>query len=113
VPPLRNADFFNLGILNQIEADQPKPARREAGPVSSWRLIWAGASCLAIAVIILFAFVLPSLHPVRREADYFAEILNSQPGDSSISAVAFHSEKENVTVLWLDGLDYVPSVPHP
>lgn len=131
-PALKNPDFFNHRISEQIKElhagerqSQPYRPKREGSaetspvpPVSApapasrwpfWRLIWAGGSGLGMAALLTAALALPALHsPAKEEPHYYAQILDTQPGDSTISAVAFHSKKENVTVLWLDGLPYVP-----
>ena len=31
-----------------------------------------------------------------------------EKGTPAVTAAAFHSKKDNVSVLWLDGLDYLP-----
>ncbi len=108
-PALANADFFNHEIARQIEAQPASSTAPRLVPL--WRLIWAGGSCLGVAALLFFSLVLPGQHPVKPAVDYYAQILNTQPGDPAISAVAFHSDKDNVTVLWLDGLDYMPTTP--
>ena len=40
--------------------------------------------------------------------EYMAQFYNARTADPAVSATAFHSKKDNVTVLWLDGLDYLP-----
>jgi len=106
-PVLKNADFFNQQVLRQIEAETP-PTAPPAATVIPWpfrRLVWGGLGSLGMAALLFVTLVLPQLHP----GQYYAQILQTQTGDPSISAVAVHSEKENVTVLWIDGLDYVPA----
>ena len=111
-PALSNADFFNLQIQQRIEAEKPR-ARvapvREGGsfflPIS--RLIWAGAACLGIAAL-LYKITIPAAH-TPEASNYFAQVVESWPADSSISATTVYDPKDNVTVLWLDGLDYMPS----
>jgi len=110
VPALTNADFFNHQILQQIEAERPKAVPVPQKSHFDWslsRLFWAGATCLLITFGLYITFVAPAPRS-SPQIDYYAQILNTQTDDPDISAVAFHSKKDNVTVLWLDGLDYVP-----
>ena len=39
---------------------------------------------------------------------YLVEVLETRTGSDSIYASSFHAKKNNVTVLWLDGLPYIP-----
>src|SRR5450432_1499910 len=110
-PELKNADFFNHQLMQTVESEQPRtevPAPR----VSSWwtlsRMVWAGAFSLAMAFG-LYEFIIPRSameNPTGEE--YVSQILESTSDDPDISASSFESKKDNVTVLWLDGLDYVP-----
>lgn len=117
-PPLSNADFLSSEIARLLEADKAaaKPARQGifAGGMFKnpvWRLMWGGGACVGAAAVIFFTLVVPNFRPVEPAIDYYAQIINPQPGDPSISAVAFHDDADNITVLWLDGLDYVPKPP--
>ena len=40
---------------------------------------------------------------------YFAQVVEAWPSDPSISATTVYNPQDNVTVLWLEGLDYMPS----
>lgn len=110
-PELKNADFFNHQLLQAIELEQ----RRETAPVRtavSWwtlpRIAWVGAASLLVALA-LGQMLIPR-GPIENPTggDYVAQVIESSTDDPAISATSFHSKKENVTVLWLDGLDYVP-----
>jgi len=107
-PPLPHPDFFNAQLLRQIQAETQRP---EKAP-SLWplrRLVWGGLASLGAAALLFAGLILPSLHQPGPPPEYYAQILNAQTADSTISAVAMHSEEENVTVLWIDGLNYVPA----
>lgn len=111
-PALTNADFFNHQILQQIEAERPKTAPAAQKRRFEWllsRLFWAGATCLLISFGLYVTFIASAPRSGPAQIDYYAQILNTQTDDPDISAVAFHSKKDDVTVLWLDGLDYVPA----
>jgi anti-sigma factor RsiW len=106
-PALTSPDFFNHQLLQRIAAETPRPAvnRRE----SFWslpRLAWAGAFCLLISFG-LFKALIPTGHV--EPSKYFAQVVEAWPSDPSISATTVYSPEDNVTVVWLDGLDYIPA----
>lgn len=108
LPPLPHADFFNAQLLRRIEAEAPKPQK---APIL-WplrRLVWGGLSSLGLAALLFAGLVFPALRQQGPPPEYYAQILNAQTADSTISAVAMYPKNENVTVLWIDGLDYVPA----
>jgi hypothetical protein len=97
-PPLRNADFFNHQLLQQIQASQQAAPR----PPPS------GVSLLLISTLLYFAAVPNTRREVRHNQQYVANVLKAHSDDPKITATSFHSKAENVNVLWLDGLDYLP-----
>jgi hypothetical protein len=134
-PPLTNEDFFNRSLMERIYAERPTVPLRsgEAVEQKTWwglpKLVWVGGACLAASMIIL-----PLIVPVHRDHDtakteidtqtgneatpfggngtgdaYVAEVLEATSGDPSVSAVALHLDDNKVTVVWLDGLDYIPA----
>ncbi len=109
VPALPNPDFFNQRILQQIEVLAPPPASEKSGrafPV--WKLVWGGALCL-LAAAALFQFAVPHGAYTSDGRDvYLVEVIEAHTGSDSIYASSFHAKKNNVTVLWLDGLPYIP-----
>lgn len=110
-PELKNADFFNHQLMRAIESGNPLaevPAKRESSWWSIPRMAWAGAFSLAVALV-MFAVVIPH-GPVENPTseEYVSQIIKSSTEDPSILATSFRSKKDNVSVLWLDGLDYVP-----
>lgn len=112
-PRLSNPDFFNLQLLQRIEAEQKKAPERAARERTPWfwslpRLAVAGAACLLIALV-LFRALIPVGSPRDSGAPYFAQVIESWPADESISAKTVYDPEDNVTVLWLDGLDRVPA----
>jgi anti-sigma factor RsiW len=109
-PRLSNPDFFNLQLLQRIEADRPKPERRGKAPWfwSLPRLAMVGAACLLVAFV-LFRTTIPVSSPSDAGSPYFAQVIETWPADDSISATTVYTPEDNVTVLWLDGLDRVPA----
>ena len=112
VPALTNPDFFNLQIQQRIVAEQPR-SRVGERPAWFWslpRLAWAGAFCLLLAAVLFQSFIpQPGSSADASESLYFAQVIESWPSDPSISANTVYSREDNLTVLWLDGLDYLPA----
>lgn len=112
-PALSNADFFNLQLQQRIEAEKPRVPRAEPSRAAGaffWsfsRLIWAGAACLGIAAL-LYTTIIPAPVAPEPSSKYFAQVVEAWPSDPSIYASTVYNPQDNVTVLWLDGLDYMP-----
>ncbi len=110
VPKMGNEDFFNHQLMERIAAETPRAAEPVQARASFWslpRLVLAGAACLLIAGG-LFKALIPAGLPPGAKSDYYAEVVELWPGDPSISACTVYDPKENVTVVWLEGLDYIP-----
>ena len=126
-PELRNPDFFNTQLMAKIAAEtkqESKPARR----TFFWSLPnlgWAAACCLLLSYSVYKTFVpatpaasgpafadlvtAPTPPVVIPEPAYQAQIVTAESGDPSISVTPVHSDRDKVTVLWVDGLDYLPA----
>jgi len=111
---LKNPEFFNQRILEEIEAhramDAPAPvvARKMEGVFPVWRLVWGGVFSLILSLG-LFKYAVPQgLYTSNGRDAYLAEVIEAKTGSASIYASSFHAKKNNVTVLWLDGLPYIP-----
>ena len=110
-PKLTNADFFNLQIQQRIAADRPRERAREKTSGWFWslpRLLIAGATCLLIAGV-MFKTLIPTGSTVSETDPYFAQVVESWTSEPGVSANTVYNPKDNVTVLWLDGLDYIPA----
>lgn len=135
-PKLGNEDFFNLQLMEKIAAEERVPTRPAAVARSfSFRwalphLAWAGACSLILSFALYKSWVMPSQMEQNASfvaartapsptpfdgngavlpAKYDARVLQAEPGDPNISATALPAKKDGVTVLWLDGLDYLSS----
>ena len=110
--PLRNEDFFSHQLMERIRMEEAPRREQPRRPAFLWplgRLAWSGAFCLLVAAII-FQFAIPKgPHENPSTDDYLAQAVSAHSDDPSISASAFHSNKEDATVVWLDGLDYLPA----
>ena len=104
-PKLRNADFFNESILREIS---PPPAaaapekKRAAWPM--WGLAFACVSCLLAVAGIWAAFVRGTGDEPDR---YVAQIVSVTAGDDSLDATVV--DADGVKVLWINGLEQLPS----
>lgn len=108
-PRLTNPDFFNHQLMQRIAAETPRVA--EERRTSFWsvsRLAWSGAFCLALAFA-LYKSIVTTPAPQEADPTYFAQVVETWPSDPGISATTVYSPEDNVTVVWLDGLDYIPS----
>lgn len=119
-PPLPYADVFQHRLLHEIERDarDTRRDRREAFDFSSLRQ--SLASCFAspmrtfataIVALIAVSGMWISYGSLRDHHDdtYFALVLDTRPGDSGIQARTVWTPKDNVTVVWLEGLDDLPA----
>jgi len=110
-PEMESPDFFTHGVMERIAKSEAAGEKRETTAGAWWslgRLAWLGAGAVAASVV-LTASMIPR-GGEHAPIDYSAEVIETQvPAEAGgISAVAFRSEESELTVLWLDGLDYVP-----
>ena len=113
VPALTNEDFFNLQIQQRIATTRAGAQGGGRGAGWFWslpRLVWAGAACLLIAGG-MFQMLIPSGSQMgeTESSPYFAQVVESWTSEPGVSANTVYNAKDNVTVLWLDGLDYIPA----
>ena len=113
VPKLANPDFFNLQIQQRIAADRPREKAVEKSAGWFWslpRLLVGSAACLLIAGV-MFKTLIPheDAAGLADGSPYFAQVVESWTSEPGVSANTVYNAKDNVTVLWLDGLDYIPA----
>lgn len=68
----------------------------------------AGALSLMIAGALYQITISSTPHTVPTADAYVAQIIDAKTSDPSISATTVHSQDNQATVLWLDGLEYLP-----
>jgi anti-sigma factor RsiW len=111
-PPLGNPDFFNHQLMQRIAAETPRPVERREKKRAFFFSIpsfaWAGVFCLLVSFA-LFKTTIPSGQAPVSKSDYFAQVVEAWPTSPNVSASTVYSPEDNVTVLWLDGLDYIPA----
>lgn len=110
--PLSNADFFNHRINEQIASANHGDDRSRAR--AHWwtipRLVWSGAASLAVFAI-CSVFVLRS-QQAPDQSQYLSQILNARvdPAVSPNASISmFEKQDDRVTVLWVEGLQSLPS----
>jgi hypothetical protein len=105
-PELHNGEFFSHQLRHRLTQDQPA---RPAPARMTWtapRLAFAGALCLLVAAL-LFQFAIPHGATIDR-SPYFAEVIDARPMAAGVTANTVYTPEDNVTIIWLDGLDSLP-----
>jgi hypothetical protein len=114
-PAMGNEEFFHHQLRERIAAETrvENPAESDAGSPAWWpigRLIWVGATALAIFSVCTF-FVMRET-PTGDQSQYLSQILNARvdPVVSPNATISkFESKEDRVTVLWVEGLQSLPS----
>jgi hypothetical protein len=108
-----NEEFFHHQLRERMSEDAG-PSPRQAGGGRVWwpigRLVWVGATALAIFSVCAF-FVMRE-KPATEPSQYLSEILTARvdPAVSPNATISmFKSNEDKVTVLWVDGLRSLPS----
>lgn len=114
-PEMKHADFFNRQLMYRIEQEQRAEAKPASAPAGFWRwlilpkMAWAGLACLLIAGV-TYKTLIPVTGPSPLEqSTYFATVVDSRTFDPTVSANTVYDPRDNITVLWIDGLDYLPA----
>jgi hypothetical protein len=113
---MSNAEFFNHQLRERIARDEA-PAERgyeaadaRPGWWSIGRLIWAGAGSLAMFALCTFFVIRNETKP--DQSQYLSQILNARvdPAVSPNATISmFETQEQRVTVLWIEGLQTLPS----
>ncbi len=110
-----NEEFFHHQLRERIAGDARAaiaPEKTGAKP-SLWplgRLVWAGATSLAI-FLVCAVFVMREKSPTD-QSQYLTQILKARvdPAVSPNATISmFEANEEKVTVLWVEGLQSLPS----
>jgi hypothetical protein len=104
VPPLQNPDFINSQVMNAIRHEE-RPARP---PVSLFRLAWAGAFMLIVALVVSVAF-LPREFGFRDESEFISHVVAARAETSRLSVTSFRSPADRGVILWIEGSEYIPA----
>ena len=109
-----NEEFFHHQLRERIASESAVPTSSSAGGGRVWwpigRLVWVGATALAIFSVCTF-FVMRE-NPATEQSQYLSEILTARV-DPAVSPNAtitmFESKEDKVTILWVEGLQSLPS----
>jgi anti-sigma factor RsiW len=109
-----NEEFFHHQLREKIASESAVPASPSAGGGRVWwpigRLAWVGATALAVFAAVAL-FVMRETPPTD-QSQYLSQILNARV-DPVVSPNAtitmFESKEDRVTVLWVEGLQSLPS----
>jgi hypothetical protein len=109
-----NEEFFNHQLRERMNADAGADGRESTGDGRAWwpigRLAWVGATALAIFSV--FTFFVVREKPATEQSQYLSEILTARvdPAVNPNATIAmFKSKEDKVTVLWVEGLQSLPS----
>jgi hypothetical protein len=109
-----NEEFFHHQLRERIAADArtasaPETAATKPALWPIGRLVWVGATSLAIFCVCTF-FVMREKGPTD-QSQYLTQILNARvdPVMSPNATISmFESKEDKVTVLWVEGLQSLP-----
>jgi hypothetical protein len=109
-----NEEFFHHQLRERIASESAVPTSPSAGGGRVWwpigRLAWVGATALAIFSVCTF-FVMRE-NPATEQSQYLSQILTARV-DPAVSPNAtitmFQSKEDRVTVIWVEGLQSLPS----
>ncbi len=113
---MANADFFQHQLREEIARERAlaTPARPAAPVAAGWwsigRLLWMGASAMAVFALCTF-FILRD-QPNAGRSSYLTQIQNARidPVTSPDATVSvFETKEDRVTVIWMSGLEMLPS----
>ncbi len=115
-PAMTNPDFFNHQIMARIAAEEQPvhAASSRSRRFFDWpfaRLAWAAALAAVLGWVAAKTIlpIVPGSPSSPQQPEYFAQVIEAHSPDPNISATVIESKEDNVTVLWLDGLDYLPA----
>ncbi len=111
---LSNEEFFSHQIRERIARETDDPSTR-SGTRSTWwtipRLVWSGAT--ALALFLIFSVAIMRQHQPGQQSEYLTQILNSKvdPAANPNATISIFEIKndDKVTVLWTEGLQTLPA----
>ena len=108
---MSNEEFFSHQVHERIARETEDLPRTRSTWWTVPRLVWCGATALALFVLTTFVFL--GQHQPGEQSEYLTQILNSRvdPAANPNAAIyIFESKTDNkVTVLWTEGLQSLPA----
>ena len=111
---MTNEDFFSHQLRERIVHEDDSKSSDGGGALSGWwtipRLVWSGAAAIAL-FIVCATVVMNDEGPMEYSADA-TRVLNAQidpVGNPNATYTMFEDKKDQVTVLWTEGLKTLPS----
>ena len=109
-----NEEFFHHQLRERIASESAVPTSPSADGGRVWwpigRMAWVGATALAIFTAV--ALFVAREKPASDQSQYLSQILTARV-DPAVSPNAtitmFESKEDKVTVLWVEGLQSLPS----
>lgn len=96
---LPHPDFLNEQIQREIERENPRPSAAVPLP----RLVWAGAFCVATAIVLTMLFL-----PLDRSGKAGATVFLAETSAPGASASTFRTPGDRGAVIWLEGISFIP-----
>ena len=113
-PVMTNVDFFHHQLRQQIERESRPTAQPARETRASWwsfgRLAWSGAAAALLAAAVTF-FVMRDDN-IGGKSTYTQNVLDARLGpevNQYATISMFETKEDKVTVLWVDGLQSLPS----
>src|SRR5450755_774945 len=109
---MTNEEFFHHQLREQIERDsasdlQPTGSRVRETWWTIGRLLWTGAA--SIAVFIVCTFFIIDGDKVGGQSPLLTQVLGARVDNPDADISIFETKEYKVTVLWVNGLESLPS----
>jgi anti-sigma factor RsiW len=102
---LEHPDFFNSGIMTQINSQSTRKASLRRGWFGLPRLAWVGICTLCLGVA-MFITLIPHGDLSDPRSDYVADVLKTKTQDPNIKATV--DNQKDMTIIKLEGLRKLP-----
>ena len=108
---MSNEEFFSHQVHERIAGERKDRSRTGSTWWTIPRLVWCGATALALFVLTTFLFL--SREQAGEQSEYLTQILNSRVdpvANPNAAVYIFETKTDNkVTVLWTEGLQSLPA----
>ena len=105
-PPLSHGEAFTEQVLDRIRRERAGRSGADVRRPAIFGWAWSGAGLVAVALAGFLAFIPKPWHPTRSGSEVYSVWSESDPG---LSAVAVLTADRSGSVLWVEGLEYLPA----